>query len=430
MKNVLKLFFVISIGALPYMVPGQNSINLADLYKAVDLNNPLSRIPNSIDSVYRLKKEILNLNYLPKFDLNASSTWQSDVTSLNVNLPAALNIHLPKPDKDQHKVTFDMTELLWDGGATKAKRELEDLTHMLEKNRVNIEIVNLKDRITSIFFNLLIIKVTEDQLKLMSDDVDKRIKEIESSVNAGFILVSTLDGLKAEKLKLLQNIDAVPAQRKSLISSLKSLTGLELNENDIYILPNPDIIKELTCLRPEFEGFKHQQNVLNASSGLTARKRYPVIAGFASAGYGKPGLNMLSNSWDTYYMLGAKLSWNIWDWNSVRKDRQQLKIQEKIVDYRKQAYLDSYQSQIEGIQLEMQKLNNQLSKDIEIVQLLHQVTERSASSLKNGTITTAVYLADFNSESRAQLELELRKIKISLQKVLLYNISGNELINK
>ncbi len=399
MRVVLKSFFVLFIGLSPYFVFGQNTINLIDLYKAVDSNNPLSRIPSGIDSVYQLKQSNLKANYLPKLDFNGTATYQSDVTSLNINLPIP-NFSMPSADKDQYKLSLDISQLIWDGGTTKAKENLENLNQMLEKNRVNVEINSIKDRITNLFFNLLILKVTEDQLNLMSNDIDKRIKEIESSVNAGFILASTLDGLKAERLKLLQSIDGVPSQKKTLISTLKSLTGVTLNENDIFILPALDSLKELSCSRPEFEGFKYQQNVLNASSGLIARKRYPVLAGFASAGYGKPGLNMLSNNWDTYYMLGAKLSWNIWDWNSVRKDRQQLKIQENIVDYRKQAYLDGYQAQVDGIISEIQKLNNQLRKDCEIVQLLHQVTDRSASSLKNGTITSAVYLADFNSESR------------------------------
>lgn len=429
MRTILKILFAFLIGLSPSFTLGQNTINLIDLYKAVDLNNPLAKIPSGIDSVYQLKRENLNVNYLPKFDLNASSTWQSEVTALNVNLPIP-GFLVPKADKDQYKVALDVSQLIWDGGATKAKEELEDLNQILEKNRVDVEIYGIKDRITNLFFNLLTLNVTENQLNLMSVDLDKRILELESSVNAGYILSSTLAGLKAEKLKLLQNIDAVPAQRRSLVSSLRSITGVTISENDSFTLPSPDSIKVLTCLRPEFEGLIYQQRVMNASSNLIARKRYPVLAGFASAGYGKPGLNMLSNNWNIYYMFGAKLSWNIWDWSTVKKEKQQLKVQERIVDYRKQAYLDGYQAQIDGIMAEIQKLNNQLSKDHEIVQLLHQVTERSASSLKNGTITSAVYLADFNSESRAQLELELRKIKLSLQKVLLYNISGNELNNK
>jgi outer membrane protein TolC len=320
--------------------------------------------------------------------------------------------------------------LIWDGGATKAKSILENFNQILEKNRIDIEVFSVKDRITNLYFNLLILKVTESQLNLMCNELDKRILEVESGVKSGYLTNSTIDGLKAEKLKLLQNLDAIPAQRKTLMSLIKALTGVEISDSIKLITPNPDELTDLNCKRPELAGFIYQQRVLSASSDLISRKRYPVLASFATAGYGKPGLNMLNNKWDNYFLVGAKLSWNIWDWNTVRKEKQQIKIQDNIVDYRKQTYIDSYQSQIESIILEIQKLKNQLNKDQEIVQLLHQVTERSASALKNGTITSSAFITDFNSESRAKLELELRNIKLSQQKVLLYNISGNELNNK
>lgn len=429
MKTLVKTVILFIVGLSPLLLFSQTTISLIDLYKAVEIGNPLSKIPSGMDSIYQLKRKNLEQNYLPKLDLNASATWQSEVTSLDINVPIP-GFSVPKADKDQYKVALDVTQLIWDGGSTKAKKEMELQSNIFEKSKVDVEVYSVKDRITNLYFSLLMLKVTENQLNLMCADLDKRIQELESSVKVGFILNSTLDGIKAEKLKLLQSIDAIPAQRKSLISSLKSLTGVVINEVDNFIIPNPDSLSTLTCLRPEFKSFNYQQNVLDASSNLIVRKRYPILAGFASAGYGKPGLNMLSNSWNTYYMFGAKLSWNIWDWNSVKKEKQQLKIQEHIVDYRKQTYLDAYQAQIDGIISEIQKLNSQLNKDEEIVKLLHQVTEQSASSLKNGSTTSAVYLADFNSESRAKLDLELRKIRLSQQRVLLYNISGNELVNK
>jgi outer membrane protein TolC len=426
MKTILRIVLIALVGLSPSILFGQKTVKLIDLYKAVDSNNPLSKIPGGIDSIYEIKRKNLAVNYLPKLDLNGSTSWQSEVTSLDVNIPIP-GFSIPKADKDQYKVSLDVSQLIWDGGSTKAREALEDVNQILEKNKIDIEITNIKDRITNLFFTLLTIKVTEDQLNLMISDLDKRIQELESSVKTGNVLNSTLDGLKAERLKLLQNLDAVPAQRKSLISNLKSLTGIEIGEADQLILPNVDTLTDKSCLRPEFENFKLQQELTKGTSNLIGRKRYPVFAAYASAGYGKPGMNMLSNNWNTYYLVGAKLSWNIWDWNSVKKDKQQFKIQSNIVDFRRKAYLDGYQAQIEGIQSEIFKLNNQLNKDIEIIRLLHQVTERSKSSLQNGTITSAIYLADFNSESRAQLELELRKIRLSLQKVMLYNATGAQL---
>ena len=171
-KKAIAIFL---IGLLPFVSQSQKVVTLADLYKAVDSNNPLSKINGGIDSVYQLKKKNLKVNYLPKFDLNATSTWQSQVTGIDVSLPAPMSLNLPKADKDQYKVTLDVSEVIWDGGATKAKSMLEDFNQTLEKNRVDIEVFNVKDRITNLYFNILILKVTENQLNLMCAELAKRI---------------------------------------------------------------------------------------------------------------------------------------------------------------------------------------------------------------------------------------------------------------
>jgi len=50
MRTILKILIFLLIGLSPYLINGQNTINLLDLYKAVDTNNPLSKIPSGIDS--------------------------------------------------------------------------------------------------------------------------------------------------------------------------------------------------------------------------------------------------------------------------------------------------------------------------------------------------------------------------------------------
>ncbi len=426
MKPIIISILSLLIGFNPLNSSGQDTIRLADLFKALNSSNPISKIPSSIDSVYQLKQSNLKVIYLPKLDINGSATWQSDVTALNISLPIP-GFSIPKPDHDQYKVALDVSQLIWDGGSTKTRIELEERNRILERNRIDVEMYGLKERLTNLYYNLVLLDVTKNQLELMQKDLVRRVFELESGVRAGMVLSSTVDALKAEQLKLLQNLDAIPAQKNSLISSIRAITGISINENDKYILPIPLELNDLSCLRPELSGFRFQKDVLNASSNLISRKRYPVFAGFVQGGYGKPGLNMLSNNWDTFYLLGAKLSWNIWDWNSASREKQQFKVQQGMIDRRKDVYLNGYNAQIESINAEISKLRNQLEKDNEIINLLHGVTERSSSSLKNGTITSANYISDFNAESKARLDMETRKILLSLQIVTLYNLTGNEI---
>lgn len=426
MKTLLVTIISFFVYQISFSTYGQDTVRLTDLYKALSTSNPISKIPSSIDSIYQLKQSNLKVNYLPKIDLNGSATWQSDVTSLNITVPIP-GFSIPSADKDQYKLTLDVSQLIWDGGATKSRIEMEERNRILERNRIDVEMYGLKEKVTNLYFNLVLLDVAKDQLDLMQKDLSRRIFELESGVKAGMVLGSTLDAIKAEQLKLLQSLDAIPVQKRSLILSIKALTGKEIRESDKFSLPKPISLGDLTCMRPELTGFSYQKDVMSASSKLVSRKRYPVLAGFVQGGYGKPGLNMLSNEWDTFYILGAKLSWNIWDWKSTRRDRQQFKVQQNIIDQRKNSYLDGYNAQLEGINGEISKLENQLKKDNEIVNLLHSVAERSASLLKNGSITSASYISDFNAESKARLDMETRKIALSLQQVTLYNLTGTEL---
>ena len=415
------LFFVLT----PILSKSQDTIRLSDLYKDIITSNPISRISGSIDSIYQFKKNNIKVNYLPKLDLNGTATYQSDVTALDISIPIP-GFSVPSADKDQYKLTLDVSQLIWDGGATKSRLELEERNRILEKNKIDVELFNLKDRLTTLYFNLLILDVAKNQLDLMKVDLGKRIEELEVGVKAGTVLPSTLDALKAEQLKLMQSLDAIPAQKWSLISSINAITGKTIADNSTFIVPNPTLLDNLTCMRPELSGFTYQKDIMSASSDLVSRKRYPIIAGFIQGGYGKPGMNMLSNKWDTFYLFGAKLSWNIWDWNSSSREKQQIKVQKGVIDQRIYSYLDTYNAQISGLKTEIDKLNKQLEKDFQIIDLLHGVTERSASLLKNGSITSANFIIDFNAESKARLDMELRKISLAMQKVLLYNITGNE----
>ena len=150
----------------------------------------------------------------------------------------------------------------------------------------------------------------------------------------------------------------------------------------------------------------------------------PTLAAFAKAGYGKPGLNMLSSEFDTYAILGARLSWNIWDWNSTSRERQNIKIQQNIMEYRRDVFDDNYNSQVKSSIAQINSLEKQILSDEKIVQLLEKSVQVSASQLKNGTITSATYLSDFNSLLRARIDMSLRKVKLSHEKVKLYFTMG------
>jgi hypothetical protein len=66
--------------------------------------------------------------------------------------------------------------------------------------------------------------------------------------------------------------------------------------------------------RLEYELFSLQQQKAESLKKLSSSRLVPKLWAYGQAGYGRPGFNMLLNKFDDYYIIGAKLSWNFYNW--------------------------------------------------------------------------------------------------------------------
>lgn len=419
-RTVIYVFTIVGL-IVSTSTYAQDSLSLSYFLKNMQQFNELYRVSPATDSVYALRKANIKTSYLPKLDFNAEASWQSEVTSINVPIP---NVSIPSPDKDNYKITVDVSQLIWDGGTTNAKLQADEDARLMDQNKVDNEIYGLKDKVIALYFGLNSIDIAVEQLHLMERELDSRINELTAGVNAGAVLESSLISIQAEKLRLEQSIDANLAQRELTIETLKAITGIDVPKDAKFKLPQLSIPSEMQCVRPDYKQFDLQQNYLSATSKLTERKRYPILSAYARAGYGKPGLNMLSNEFNPYALFGARLTWNIWDWNSTSRDRQNLRIQQNMMGYRKDVFTENYNAQVRSSEAQIASLQKQIQSDEQIVTLLEKSVAVSASQLKNGTITSASYLSDFNSLLRAKIDMNLRTVKLAQEIVKLYYTIG------
>jgi outer membrane protein TolC len=398
-------------------------VTLPMLYSALEQNSPISSIKNSLDTLSTLHIKNINSTYLPKIDFNAMASWQSDVTSINIPFPG---ISVPMPDADQYRVTVDIAQIIWDGGSTEARRNVAKSQLVVDKGLINNEIYAIRDRLNDAFFGIVLVDLTSKQLLLMREELNARLESLKSGVKEGLILPSVLLGLQAEILRLDQKILEMPARKSSLIRAINSITGLQITENHTFLLPEFNS-ESLHIGRPEIKSFEDQKMLLNARSAQSSKKRMPLVSSFVTSGYGKPGLNMLSNEWDTYLVIGARLTWNIWDWNATKREKEQFMVQQSIINFRKQAFEEGIDSYVKSTQNDIEVLSNQLVLDEKIVDMLQQVKHRSASQLQNGLISAAEFLSDFNAAARAQVDMEMRKVNLVKESVRLNFLLGKEI---
>src|SRR5680860_1697687 len=99
-RLLLMLIFI-----LPFTVAAQETITLDECFDLVTENYPLAKQSSLLENQVQLDIEALQKGKLPKLDINAQATYQSDVTSLPLQLP---NITIEPPNKDQYRATLDV----------------------------------------------------------------------------------------------------------------------------------------------------------------------------------------------------------------------------------------------------------------------------------------------------------------------------------
>jgi outer membrane protein TolC len=403
-----KIFFIFLSIAYSY-INAQN-VDIQFCYQKATENYPLIKQKEMIDNVGELKIKNLNNNYLPQVNLNAQATYQSDVTKMSLNIPG---IKIPENSKDQYKATLDINQLIWDGGSIAGQKKVESINTQNEQQNIETEIYKLKERVNQLYFNILMLKGSNELLEISKKDIGLKLQKIESGVKNGVLNESNADNLKAEIIKIDQKIIEIKSVEKANIEMLKELCGIEINDNTQFSTPEITVSTNVfENNRLELKSFEINKNKLSATQNVLSSKLMPKIYGFGQLGYGRPGLNMLSNDFQSFYIVGAKLSWNIWNWNQTKNEKKILEIQKDIINNSKDIYQKNMKMAYQRDKAEIDKFTELILKDLEIINLKTKIAKNSSSQFDNGYINSNDYLNDVNAETMAKINYEIHKIQL------------------
>jgi outer membrane protein TolC len=138
----------------------------------------------------------------------------------------------------------------------------------------------------------------------------------------------------------------------------------------------------------------------------------PRVFAYGSAGYGKPGYNMLLNEFDDFYIIGAKLNWNIWNWNRTKNEKTILDLHKEIISSNRASFDQNLASDLERRISEITKYESLLPKDQQIVDIRAGIVQTYASQLSNGVITATEYITELHSETEARLNLRIHEVQL------------------
>ncbi|MCL8007269.1 TolC family protein [Gelidibacter japonicus] len=398
----------------------QQTITLDACYNLVNENYPLAKQTGMLSAKQESEMAAINTEKLPQFNLSAQATYQSDVIEIPLE-----NSSIEPLNKDQYRTTLSVNQLIYGGGLISAKSNLTRAKYDADIKQVEVNLYQLKMEVNQLYFSILLTQEKYQLLLSKQAQLKIKLKEVISGIENGVLLPTSNKTIEVELLKIDQDIKATLKDKATLISSLSSLIGFELNDQTKFETPLISTNISSTLNRPELELFQLKREEIDASELLLSKENLPKLSGFVDGGYGNPGLNILDNSFQGFYTVGLKLKWNVFDWKANKKQRKSLLINKDIIDNDSDVFELNTNIKLNEYEADINKLTAMLASDTEIIDLRREVLSATESQLQNGIITTSVYITELTNLYEDERRLVTHRIQLELVKSNYNIIQGN-----
>lgn len=400
----------------------QGTLTLDDCQKAAALHYPQVKNQEVYEGAYQRTRNILKAAYLPTVSLSAQASWQSSVTALPISFPG---ISIPEMANDQYKLNLDATQLIYDGGITTYNKQLADVQLRIDNNELATELYKLRQRINELYFNA---KLMQKQLAItqtMQKSLESRLSVCQSAYNNGTLTAGQCGILKAEILLLEQRKAESESALRSILKMLTIYTGSEVTEPMLAELAEVSINTQPQLLsRPDYASFDLLLAKATLNTGLLGAAQKPKVTGFAQAGYGRPGLNMLKNDFAPYFMLGARFNWMLWNWKQTRHQQEISDLKSQSIQYAKETFEMNIKLQLAAKNEEIQKIIELLASDEQLIALRSTISAEASSQFDNGVLQSADLVLRLNEEAAAKLNAEVHKLQLNYSKIMYNELIG------
>ncbi len=350
-----------------------------------------------------------NKAYLPQLSLEAKATYQSDVIAIPLDMPG---LEIPVPDKDQYQIVAQSNQIIWDGGKIAAKKEMIEAGAIVEEKALETELYSLRERVNQIYFGILLMQEQLKQQVVLEEELQRNHNIIESYVENGIANQADLSAVKIEMLKAGQQRIQMESAQTAYLQMLSILIGDELSKETEFVKPSVSNDNSLVIIkRPELDLFLAQEATIDAQTNELKSTLMPAIGAFVQGGYGKPGLNMLQNEFDAFFLGGVKLSWNFGSLYTYKNSVKSNELKKLSIDTQRGTFIHNLNMQISQQQNEIEKYRKMMRDDEEIIRLQQQIKDAAEAKVENGAMTVSDMLKELTALEMAKQAKLLHEIQ-------------------
>jgi len=412
-----RLVFILFLAT--YCVCIQAQFTLDECHELARENYPLIKQYGLIEQSTEYSVSNAAKAYLPQASFVAQAIYQSDVATFPEAMTNAYNqmgIDMKGLNKDQYKVALEVSQTIWDGGLTRAQKNISTAEGQVSSQSVETEMYALRERVNQLYFGILVLDEQLRQNELLQALLRSNHNTVEAYFNNGVAMQSDLDAIKAEQLSVSQQRIQIEGASDAYRRMLSVMTGRVFGNSETFGKPTATVDNLFEHNnRPEVLLFSAQAAQFEAQKRSVIASTMPRLGVFAQGFYGNPGLNlfkdMTEDRWTWNYIVGLRLQWNLGSFYTKKGTLRKLELAQQQVHSRRETFIFNSNIQLTRQMKEADNMREVMVNDDEIIRLRISVRQASEAKYINGTITVNDLLRDITTESQARLNRSLHELE-------------------
>jgi outer membrane protein TolC len=405
------------------------AVTLQQAYRAAAAADPRMRQLALEAEQTALRLRAIEAARLPSLRLDAKAQHQSDVPTFNGpgGTPFAL------PPKNTVDASVGIQQRLLDPSiAARAAVERAGLEEA--RARIAVSLYGLRQEVDEAFFAALTAAARAGAIDVRLAALDTLQRTAGARGREGAALPSEPRAIAAVILQRRQDRLQAAARRGAALDRLARLTGGLVSRDSALVIP-PALGAELAGARaglgvlrarPEYEAFEKSRERLARQQDAVAVENRPRVSAFARAGYGRPGLNFISDEFDAYWMGGLELQWMPWSWGAREREHDALGLEREIIAADAAAFSERLARALDADLAEVDRLEASLVLDNEIVALRRQIEREAFIRWEARVIALAEYLDRSGELLDAEVARDERRIALDAARARVLTAAGVE----
>lgn len=422
MTGKAKRLIMLLIIFLPALCRGQDeggSISIEQCMELARGNYPQIRQLDLIDEAAGYDISTVMKTWLPHLNISGKATYQSDVVEMPFDIPG-FTFNLPH---DQYSLVGEISQTIWDGGTTRSQKEVYSTTAEVQKKQVEVSVYSINDRVAKIYLGILLIDSQIRQNDILAESLERNAGQVQARIDNGTAYRTDLDMIRVKMLDCGQQKDGLLSDRESYVKMLEKLTGISIEGRELTI-PDDGYTAGGPVSRPELLLYNARLRQNEAQLRQLDSKISPRFSLSIQGGIGRPGLNILKNSFQPYYTAGVKMSWDIGALYTRKSEKRKLDTQMRTIESDRETFIFNTDLNATQMQSSIDKARRQLDRDKEIISLYESIRETGEEQYRNGTISMSDLMDRISDEYNARAAQSVHEIQLLMAVYDLKNCTG------